>query len=86
MELKLMATLKQQLLAANLELTEKDFSAHASDLYVKNKAGVKDWLLANYILPENITHFTGAEGSDWEGINALEIPFTFDIEIDKIID
>lgn len=68
-------SLKQQLLDADLGLTEDDFGTHESDLYVLAKPGVREWLKANYEFYRNVTGFVGAEGSDWEGQAALDIPF-----------
>ncbi len=68
-------SLKAKLLAAELGLTEADFGTHESDLYVLAKPGVREWLKANYEHYSNVTGFTGAKGSDWEGQQALDIPF-----------
>ncbi len=68
-------SLKAKLLAAELGLTEADFGSHESDLYVLAKPGVYEWLKANHEFACNIQFFTGAKGSDWEGQQALDIPF-----------
>jgi hypothetical protein len=70
-------SLKAQLLRAGLGLTESDFESHCSDLYVLNKPRVYDWLKSNYDFPQNITKFIGAQGSNWSGQQALNIPFTY---------
>lgn len=67
-------SLKEQLQAA-LSLSDDDFSSHASDLYVLEKPGVREWLKANYPFYSNITAFVGAEGSPWAGKPAMDIPF-----------
>ena len=70
-------SLKVRLLEAALGLTESDFANHCSDLYVLNKPGVHDWLRSNHDFPQNITEFIGAEGSEWAGQRALDIPFAY---------
>jgi hypothetical protein len=74
----LLPALQQQLLRANLGLTDKDFGYHATDLYVVAKAGVATWLKANYKWWCNATFFTGnPEATDWNGAGrqCIDIPF-----------
>lgn len=72
--------LKEHLLSANLGLTESDFGSHATDLYVLAKPGVYKWLKENHPYFGNVTRFRGADGSDWAGKQALEIPFAHVVE------
>lgn len=65
----------QRDLQAALGLSDSDFGHHASDLYVLDKPGVREWLKANYEWYSNVSSFVGAEGSDWAGKLALDIPF-----------
>ncbi len=67
--------LQQQLQTAIPTLTDDDFYYHETDLYVLNKAGVNDWLRANYKFYSNIQRFVGATGSPWAGLQCLDIPF-----------
>jgi hypothetical protein len=71
------ATLKQQLIDANLGLTEGDFANHYSDLYVVARPGVAQWLKLNYRFYRNITTFISQPGSSWNGAGRLcfDIPF-----------
>jgi hypothetical protein len=66
-------SLKEQLMQALPALTDEDFSNHETDLYVKAKPGVYNWLKKNYQFANNVRFFIG-EG-DWEGQPALDIPF-----------
>ena len=60
-----------------LGLEDADFAYHATDLYVVNKPGVLEWLTEHHPHPENIGHFAGQEGADWNGAGkaCLDIPF-----------
>lgn len=71
-------TLKAQLLAADLDLTEDDFGHHETDLYVLSKPNVVTWLRRNYPRHDNVSEFVGAAGSDWAGQIALDIPFAYE--------
>ena len=70
-------SLEENLMDAGLGLVESDFGFRefASDLHVKSKPGVLEWLKANYKWYSQIKHFIGADGSDWAGQPALDIPF-----------
>jgi hypothetical protein len=59
-----MSKLKEQLLNANLGLTEKDFGFYATDLYVVAKFGVGNWIKKNYPLWKNVTTFIGQKNAD----------------------
>lgn len=65
--------LKEQLIAAGLGLTEADFDVHESDLYVRNKPGVRAWLKENYKHYEIVSGFIGVD--KWAGEFILDIPF-----------
>ncbi len=66
----------QQQLQDALDLPDSAFAYHATDLYVLDLPGVREWLSENYKWASNVTRFVGAKGSDWQGKYALEIPFT----------
>jgi hypothetical protein len=67
--------LKDQLMQAIPELTEQDFGFYATDLHVIAHPKVIKWLKENYRFFNQITYFTGSEGSDWAGKPCLDIPF-----------
>ena len=74
----LLPPLQQQLLRANLGLTDDDFGYWASDLYVVAKSGVGDWLRKHYEFWCNVRTFTGnPEATDWNGAGkfCFDIPF-----------
>ncbi len=71
-------SLKTRLLESTLDLDESDFGTHESDLHVLERPdgiSVINWLIVNYEHMDNITIFIGAEGSDWAGKLAYDIPF-----------
>ena len=65
----------QQQLQDALGLPDSAFAYHATNLYVLDLPGVKEWLTRNYKWANNITGFIGAKGSDWQGKHAFDIPF-----------
>lgn len=67
--------LQQRLMDANLGLNENDFGHYATDLYVLAKAGVLEWLKANYEFFQNARYFASNPESSWKGALAIEIPF-----------
>lgn len=69
--------LEQQLRQAFSQLTDRDFGYHATDLYVVDYPGIREWLTQNYPFHENVRSFTGQHGSDWNGAGkaCLDIPF-----------
>lgn len=68
-------SLKDQIKTAFPNLTDNDFSRHASDLYVIDQSGyIRKWLKENYKFYTNVTTFIG-NGSSWEGKMCLDIPF-----------
>ncbi len=63
--------LERQLREAFPDLTDDDFGYHATDLYVRWSAPVREWLRKNYRWNSNITGFTSQlDGKPW-----LDIPF-----------
>ena len=77
MSLDFTVPLKQQLMNAFPELTERDFGSYQIDLYVVAYPKVVEWLKENYPFPNNITSFVGLKGCDWNGAGklCLDIPF-----------
>jgi len=66
----------QEQLQAALGLSDDDFGYHATDLYVLDKPGVREWLKKNYEFYSNIQSFVGNEGHPtFGGQRALDIPF-----------
>jgi hypothetical protein len=70
-------TLQQRICEAFPYFTERDFSHHATDLYVVADPELIAWLRDNYEFCQNITTFVGAPGADWNGAGrqCLDIPF-----------
>jgi hypothetical protein len=50
--------LQQRLQEALLPMRDDDFSYHATDLYVRARPGVEQWLIRNYEFWTNVTRFT----------------------------
>lgn len=71
--------LKAQLMEAIPRLTERDFSNHATDLYVVAYPEVNKWLKENYLWWKHVRGFVSQQGSDWngEGKFCYEIPFAY---------
>lgn len=69
--------LQQRLQTAFPALTDDHFAYHATDLYVVEIAGVREWLKANYQHFANVQTFKSQEGSNWAGAgkSCLDIPF-----------
>lgn len=63
----------QNQLQAALGLPDSDFGYHASDLYVIDSPGVREWLKANYQFYGNVRSFVGS--GPWDGKPCLDIPF-----------
>lgn len=76
-------SLKNQLMTAFPELTERDFGSWQTDLYVVAYPHVVNWLKENYQFYTNITRFIGQKGSDWNGAGkpCLDIPFAHQKEM-----
>lgn len=70
-----MKSVLQTRLQAALGLPDDHFHTHATDLYILDSPGVREWLNANYEHARNVTYFRGAEGSDWAGKGCLDVPF-----------
>jgi hypothetical protein len=70
----------QQRMQEALPLQDSDFDYHATDLYVRARPGVVQWLIRNYEFWTNVTRFT-SEVDDPElkklGVRELwlDIPF-----------
>lgn len=63
--------LKERLLNAGLGMTEDDFDVWQSDLYVRAKPGVREWLKKNYEWWVNVTRFRSCRNGDpW-----FDVPF-----------
>ncbi len=67
----------QKRLQEALGLEDADFGYHATDLYVVAKAGVREWLKANYEFWGIVETFVSQKGSNWngEGKRCFDIPF-----------
>ena len=70
-----MPELQERLMSAGLGLTANDFYYYASDLYILDKPGVREWLNANYKFAGNVMPFIGAKETPWEGKRCLDVPF-----------
>lgn len=65
----------QQRLQAALSLPDDSFHVHATDLYIFDSPGVREWLNANYEWAHQVSYFRGADGSPWAGKGCPDIPF-----------